>query len=508
MRTRRSGCTGSIPCSRFGFQSRCRNRALQAPRTWVAGISLVTSVLVPGAVESQTVDFTPGRVLERVVSPSDSDQQWALYVPSSYDPARPLPILFLMDPRGRALLPLERVRAAAERFGWAVISSYNTMSDGPAEPNVLAMNAMLEDAQSILSVNTRRFYIAGFSGTARIAWALTPRLDSAVAGIFGVGAGTPVRAAWLAGSDAPRVDFFGAAGTTDFNYDEVMGLERWLRTGNHTWALRAFDGAHEWAPAGLFDDAIAWFELQAMRRGREPPRQALIDSLYGAWIARADSLTAIGLAPATLYALDLADEIARNFRGVHDIASAEQRAQTLRQDAATRSALERRRRFANENADFNTRFFDLMAEVRRAERPVSAQRVIRDLQIDGILDDRTNARADNDPMRADAAQRKLETVFMNTSFYAPRTFLDQGRAEHALAILDVADRIDHNHPRVLYTRAVALVKLARTDDALSSLEAAVRAGFPVEGLGTDASFDTLRDHPRFIALTHRSSGLP
>jgi predicted esterase len=271
---------------------------------WAPVLAILACATLAPHSSAQIVSMAPGEVLERATSPSDTSQHWALFVPSRYDGTRDIPILFLMDPRGRAMLPMQRARVAAERYGWAVMSSYNTMSDGPVEPNVRALSVMLDDAQSLLRLDTRRLYLAGFSGTARIAWAIAPRLDSAVAGIFGAGAGTPVRAAWLAGPDAPRVAFFGSAGTTDFNFDEVMDLERWLRTGNHSFALRAFTGAHEWPPEYLFDDAIAWFELQAMQSGRAPSDQPFADSLFSAWMARADSLARSGTAPDILYGLD------------------------------------------------------------------------------------------------------------------------------------------------------------------------------------------------------------
>lgn len=450
--------------------------------------------------DAQHVQVVPGRVMERVRSSSDTTQHWALFVPSQYDASTPVPILFLMDPRGRAMIPLDRARGAAERFGWAIISSYNTMSDGPLDPNVRAMSAMLEDAQSLLQLDTRRFYLAGFSGTARVAWAITPRLDSAVAGILGAGAGTPVRAEWLAGPDAPRVAFFGTAGTTDFNYNEVMDLERWLRTGNHTYALRAFEGSHEWPPESIFSDAIAWFEIQAMRSGRRKPDAAIADSLFTTWHARADSLARTGTDPEILYGLDLFEEIARSFDGLHDIHPARSAADSLKVQANVRSAIERRNQLARHNADFNTRFFRVMADVRKAEEPMEPDRVVRDLRIDEIIRERDEAVRRADRLTADAAQRKLESIFVNTSFYTAQTFLDSHRPDHALAILHVAHRIHPDHPRVLHNRARAHVLLGNFDQALSDLAAAIRAGFPPTAIRDDPAFAPLRGMATFDAL--------
>ena len=49
-----------------------------------------------------------------------------------------------MDPRGRALNPLQSLRGAAERLGYILISSYNTVSDGAIEPNEVAVAAFLD----------------------------------------------------------------------------------------------------------------------------------------------------------------------------------------------------------------------------------------------------------------------------------------------------------------------------------------------------------------------------
>src|SRR6266446_10869238 len=85
----------------------------------------------------------PGLLEERVKSATDTSQTFALYLPPGYSTERRWPVLFVLDPRGRALLGLKRFQDGAARLGWVVLSSYNTLSDGPPEPNVAAVNAML-----------------------------------------------------------------------------------------------------------------------------------------------------------------------------------------------------------------------------------------------------------------------------------------------------------------------------------------------------------------------------
>src|SRR5688500_5721487 len=95
---------------------------------------------------------------------------YAVYLPLGYSAARQWTIAFLMDPRGRATTPMDRMRAGAEEYGYVLLSSYNTLSDSATDVNERALNAMLVDAQTTLSIDKQRIYLIGFSGTARISW--------------------------------------------------------------------------------------------------------------------------------------------------------------------------------------------------------------------------------------------------------------------------------------------------------------------------------------------------
>src|SRR5688500_9491180 len=128
-----------------------------------------------------------GHLAERVASAVDTSQAYALYLPPGYSTARQWPILFVLDPRGRALPALKLFEEAAGRLGWIVMSSYNTLSDGPPEPNVIAMEAMLRSAQDSLSIDRSRLYLAGFSGTARAVLRFAVNLRGHVAGVIAVG---------------------------------------------------------------------------------------------------------------------------------------------------------------------------------------------------------------------------------------------------------------------------------------------------------------------------------
>jgi dienelactone hydrolase len=451
---------------------------------------------------AQPARIVPGVVAERVVSPHDTTQSYAAYLPASYDTTRAWPVLFVMDPRGRALQALALFREAAERYGYIVLSSYNTLSDGPAEPNVHAMNAMLADVQGSFRADTRRFYLAGFSGTARIAWDFAAQMDGAVAGIYGTGASAGALPRFLLpGAAPPDVVFFGAAGTTDFNYEEVRGFRTLLERFALPHRLRFFPGPHMWPPAAIAAEALGWFELRALHSGLRPMDAALVDSLFTADTAAARALETAGHGAD---ALARWREVAADYAGLRHVGAAEARISALEKDRAVRRTLARRDEFTRDFGRYSDRLAAWLQRARDAQAPPSAG--IRALDVERLREEaaqREEAAKVDDAERADAAQRNLEQAFVALSFYEPRAQLERGDAARALLFLDVADAIKPGAPGVQLFRARALVQLDRTEEALTALERAVAGGVAPTVLAGDTAFETLRAHPRFRALVGR-----
>src|SRR5262249_1206939 len=130
----------------------------------LAIIGLV-AVLAPGLLLAQrpaAVDTLYGGLFfARIAARSDSAQTYAMVLPADYSPPRKSPLLLVLDPRGRALVPLAKFGPPAARAGFVTMSSYNSESDGPIQPNIDAINAMLADAGRALSIDQTRVYLAG-----------------------------------------------------------------------------------------------------------------------------------------------------------------------------------------------------------------------------------------------------------------------------------------------------------------------------------------------------------
>ncbi len=392
--------------------------------TIVAGLAWCAG---PATLVAQSFDWSApstGRIIERVASPSDATEHYALYLPSRYPAGRTWPALVLLDPRGRALVPLERVRASAERLGYLVISSYNTASDGPAAPNERAFQAILRDVLPRLAIDRRRLYFAGMSGTARQAWEFAYRLPGAAAGVIGFSAGLPVSLDSLAAiyGERPRFAFFGGAGRLDFNYQELRALDATLERAGVAHRVVFYAGPHGWPPAGVFDAALTWLEWEAVRYGRSSADSTALAAAYAAALDSAGARDARApVAPAVRAEMD---------------------------------------RLAREETAFRRRVFEVVAGMRRVPPGEDPTPWLERLQVARLQ----RAAAGADTLAAEAAYRELALAFTEFSFYEARTLESAGEDARALLVLQLADAIRPGTPE-LCARIAALARRLGRDVA-------------------------------------------
>ena len=61
--------------------------------------------------------------------------------------------------------------------------------------------------------------------------------------------------------------FYGSAGLTDFNYEEMRALDGELDDHEITHRFDFFEGGHQWGPSEVCTRAVEWLEIQAMKSG-------------------------------------------------------------------------------------------------------------------------------------------------------------------------------------------------------------------------------------------------
>lgn len=483
----------------------------------VVGLTVLVvglTVLVGGTRAPISAQPVPGEVTEAYVSDYDGRSRHALYVPSGYSADRSWPLVLIMDARGRALVPLERMIPAAERWGYILVSSYDTASDGPSEPNAVAVEAMLEDAQDLFAIDARRLYFVGFSGTARQAWTFGRQLAAYTHGVIGFGAGLPSPTFLLTtrmDGGPPPFAFFGGAGDLDFNYEEVRRLDDRLDDSGIPHRMRFYDGPHAWPGEEVFADALEWMVIQAARAGLVQRSPAELDTLYEARASRADSLAAVG---DLLGAVDAYRALVDGFDGLRPTTGAADALERILASDGYDDERDRLQEILREREAFDERFAAFLDDARDDDGPFDVGDAVELLGLDERLDRSGGGGPDALPHRPESSdsqalldRRILDAVYVRASFYEPAALLDDGAWEKAEAFYRLADRIRPDRPRVCLGLARVHAQTGQVDEAFTALEcAAASGGLAASDLRTDELLAPLRDDERFQAILRRLEG--
>lgn len=438
----------------------------------------------------------PGEVTKRLTSRSDSSQSYAVYLPETYQSDKEWPVLFVMDPRGRSLRGLELFRAAAEEFGYIVISSYNTRSDGPEQPNVDALNAMINDSYQLFSVDTKRLYLAGFSGTARLAWPYGYQLKQHVAGVIGFGAASSpdfvIEGAVRLNGKA--FSYYGGSGLRDFNYMELLMYEQRLEAINYPYHMRFFGGGHRWAPEVICRDALRWMEIRAMNEGRRPVDSSFVNRYRKEKMGRADSLAEAG---AWYDSYRLLASLQRNLKELTDITEV---TRTLRKIERSRE-FKREQQSKSQEVDRFLTYYKVIQnyfeQIGQGGLPTT-RRMAADLEIERLQRESSDS---TKTYHARASQVLLEYIYVKTSFYEPREYLRKHQPEKAKTMLDLADIIKPKHPRNCLQYARIYAQLNKADLSFRALSCLKNAGWLTrEMLSSDPYFEPIRSDSRYQDL--------
>lgn len=448
------------------------------------------SLLLAGSAEAG--EIRPGEIAA-VVCETNPQQSYALYLPTSYRNAegRRWPILFLLDARGRGAVAAERFREGAEAHGYILASSNNSASDGPLEPNIAAMRAMWDDTHRRFAIDPKRVYAGGFSGGARMACLLAETGRNAIAGVIGCGAGFPVGASLR--KDTPFL-FFGAVGNTDFNYQEMRELDSSLGSLGIGHRLAVFPGGHQWPPPAVCREAITWMELAAMKRGTRPRYLVFVESLAR---ERLENASALEQGRRLVEAHQRYLEIAEDFEGLLDVSLARGGARRLEASREFRAA-EKEEVLRNEAEKRSSkRLTELLAGSLRGEDLILPHQVAFELS---VADLRRRASSEKEEERL-SAKRLLETLFVQTSFYLPRQYLERKDGRRASLCLEVAVALKPELPGVWYDLACARARSGEKRKAFAALREAIGKGFRDRAhIEKDPDLELLRGEAEYATI--------
>jgi predicted esterase len=451
-------------------------------RLAIAAIGLLTAL----PTSSGAADYAQGKIIDRIVASKVPSETYALYLPVAFNPERASPILYVLDPGARGALAAERFRAAAEKYGLIIASSNNSMANIDTDPNVDAMRAMWVDTHLKFRIDAHRIYLAGFSGTAREAIYMVKNLPpGSITGIIGAGAGYPPNVSPSAGDSFL---FYGTVGTRDFNFYEMMDLDPKLTAAGITHRIEIFDGTHQWPPEPVAIRAFDWMALQGMKSKNQAKNSALIDGLWREVTQRARSAEATG---DLIAAQRLWSDAAADFAGLHDTSEAAAKATSIANDAAFQAEKKR----LQGRRDRDKAFLDGINvplsgnDLKTALSQLRIREYLKEADSGATLDERNSAR------------RILNEIAIQTGFYLPRRYADQGKWDRVVFFLSIAAEVDPKDPSIFYWRAAAYARQHQTEKSIADLRKALAKGYSdLAALEKDADFESIRSERGYLEV--------
>jgi len=424
-----------------------------------------------------------GEIVPKVVCRAHPEQSYALYLPSAYVANKRWPIVYVFEPAARGMVPTQIMKDAAEQYGYIVATSNNS-KNGPWKAGAEAAAAMLDDTHARLAIDDRRVYLAGFSGGARLATRLA-QICKCAHGVVLNGAGFS--------HDAPPpkeavFPVFMTAGTNDFNYSELVNLDAQLAKLGYPRYLRRFDGAHEWAPAAIWPEALAWMSLQAMKDRRMARDETLVATELGRFTAQVQVVERAG---NPYLAAQAYRQTAAAFDGLADVRALQERAAALEKEPAYRKAEKREREDLALQASLENEIFRVTT---RLSGPASDRMEWRDQAFRLISDLRKRAAQEKKEDKRRVLERARRGVF-TVMIEAGEPLIDEGNLALAEVYLGLAVATRPEAPWPHLSLAQCLLKMGRKKDALLSLQRAKDAGLEAQDLA-----DLETQIPEFAAL--------
>jgi dienelactone hydrolase len=437
----------------------------------------------------------PGRDLpaagqvRNVTCESDHARSYTLYLPSSYSPSGRWPILYLFDPAGVGKRPVELYKDIAEKYGFILAGSNDSKNFSSDESK--NVSAIWQDTHSRLALDPRRIYTGGFSGGARVAGAMAMSCAQCqIAGVIASGAGYPASRPQA----ADKVLYFFAVGNEDFNWPEVVNIRRQREESGFPYRVHVFAGPHQWAPAEVMEDAVAWLQLKAMQGGNLPPDAAFIDRQWREAQAEPDDAEKKADAIAQLSALH---SLAADFAGLKDAAEFGRRLSLLKNSAALKTALKTEQEQIAEQSALESEIFPKLEAYITGTASDSA----------GLADSIVQAMRRLDHQGAHAGNETKRLIFRRASDGVWVAAMERGEQELTSGHADRAESCFQLMSQVR-SEVWPMLMLADTHaaqgnkkQAVKDLREAVRRGIKnAEIIESDNHLQILKDSPDFQKL--------
>lgn len=443
--------------------------------------------------------FKSGKIIKKVVCQHDAGQSYALYLPTGYgkEKDKKWPVLLAFEPAARVLLPLELFKPSVEKYGYIMVCPTNC-KNGPTKPNVAAMQAVWADILIRFSIDRQRVYATGFSGGSRMSSFFHLAVNNPVRGIIGVGAGL-----------SPNIDkknfkinaYFGVVGFADFNYVEMVRLDKSFDEQGIAHNFVYFDSKHRWPPEDICTRAVEWLQLMAMKNGLIPKDDALVKTLMDQErkLAEKEEKNAGGY-----YATAQYENMAQTVKDLvpdEEIRSLIEKASGLKETKAYKKFEKKEQERLKREPEYIGKFAGMFHFLKNQNPSgIPSSRLINQLEIKRLVQEVKKKKNIYD---AGQAERLLYNLTDKAS-QEGRGYMSKGdynRAEIFLDIALAAGKFSWFYSNTLYDLTCLYALQNKTAKSVKMLKKAVANGFQaVNHMEKDKDLESIRGNPEYKAI--------
>ncbi len=235
---------------------------------------------------AQQLTLKKGVIMERIAINDTIPEDFALFLPSKFEVSKAWPVIFVYDMQGRGDKVLRMFIGAAEKNDYILAASNNVNDSLSLTQNVLISKRMFNAVFSMFKIHKERIYTAGFDGGARVA-SIMPTFMNQINGV--ISCGSTIGNKEVLSSKNP-FHFIGVVGDKDFNYPEMVKMEKLFDLMKFPNQTLVFDGGHKWPSQQLLSHAIEILDLEAMAKNVIPKDSVFILDTYKRNLNNANSL--------------------------------------------------------------------------------------------------------------------------------------------------------------------------------------------------------------------------
>ncbi|MDA3798208.1 MAG: SHD1 domain-containing protein [Kiritimatiellae bacterium] len=210
--------------------------------------------------------WKPGEISSYVTT-NATRASYHVYIPSSFNPDKPPPLVYAFSPGGNGKGQLNSMKKSAEKYGWIVVGCDKLKNGMDQADEQKIEDDILSCVQTKVPHDPKRVYLSGMSGGALRSYQIAGRRqDMEFAGILAFGG-------WLGGKECQKNCSLPKRGgaVAMVNGDQDKAANSWMQDDGKAikrrkWEVKVFQfpGGHIMAPPEVIDEAIAWIQDQPL----------------------------------------------------------------------------------------------------------------------------------------------------------------------------------------------------------------------------------------------------